>query len=442
MRPSRNLLILLLVWVLLGLLGTIARLTDWPMALELNFIFWGYLALLVVVMLIDTLANRSTPRLIVTRRLDPHLALSVRQSVYIKVINQSSQRQNLWITDSPPSQLQLEGLPVKTSINPGEYTEIRYRITPLQRGPAEFGQVCCRVLSPWKLWEKKFYFCEAEQTKIYPNYKPLFQSSFVNSENLYSDWGIRLRQRRGEGTDFHQLRDFRIGDSLRQIDWRATARFNRPISREYQEERDQQVVFLLDCGRRMRAKDGDISHFDHALNALLLSSFIALRQGDSVGLLSFAGQSRWVSPIKGRSQISHLLDQIYDLDSTLETTDYLEVAQQVISRQPKRSLIILISSIEPTDRNDLTQAARLLSQHHVVLIASMRQQALTDAQHIEIESLENALKYCGASQQMQKQSALHSELRSHNIIVTDTQPSYMHTALINEYMALKRSGVF
>ena len=61
MRPSRNLLILLLVWVLLGLLGTIARLTDWPMALELNFIFWGYLALLVVVMLIDTLANRSTP---------------------------------------------------------------------------------------------------------------------------------------------------------------------------------------------------------------------------------------------------------------------------------------------------------------------------------------------------------------------------------------------
>lgn len=442
MRPSRNLLILLLVWVFLGLIGTIARLTDWPTALQLNFMFWGYLALLVVVTLIDALANRSIPRLIITRRLDPYLALGVRQSVYIKVINQSDRQQNLWVTDSPPSQLQIEGLPAKASIKPGEFAEIRYRIIPLRRGLAEFDQVCCRVLSSWKLWEKKFYFCEAEQAKIYPNYKPLFQSSFVNSENLYSDWGIRLRQRRGEGTDFHQLRDFRIGDSLRQIDWRATARFNRPISREYQEERDQQVVFLLDCGRRMRAKDGDISHFDHALNALLLSSFIALRQGDSVGLLSFAGQSRWVSPIKGRSQISHLLDQIYDLDSTLETTDYLEVAQQVISRQPKRSLIILISSIEPTDRDDLTQAARLLSQHHLVLIASMRQQVLTDAQHIEIESLEDALKYCGASQQMQKQSALHSELRSNNIIVTDTQPSHMHTALINEYMALKRSGIF
>ncbi len=442
MRPSRNLLLLLLIWILLGLLATVARLTDWPLALQTSFIFWGYLIFLFTAVLIDGFAGSSAPRLQVTRRLDHHLALNVRQLVHIRIINQTDRLQKLWITDSPPAQLQLEGLPLKTGIKPGEYAEVDYRITPLRRGLAEFGQVCCRIPSPWKLWEKKFYFCDTEQAKIYPNYKPLFQSSFVNSENLYSDWGIRLRQRRGEGTDFHQLRDFRLGDSLRQIDWRATARFNRPISQEYQEERDQQVVFLLDCGRRMRAKDGDISHFDHALNALLLSSFIALRQGDSVGLLSFAGQPRWVAPIKGRSQISHLLEQIYDLESTLDTTDYLDAARHLITRHPKRSLIIIISSIEPEDRDDLVQAARLLSRHHLVLIASMRQQVLTDAQHIAVESLDDALKYCGASQQMQKQSALHSELRSDNVIVTDTRPSLMHTRLINEYMALKRSGAF
>ncbi len=72
----------------------------------------------------------------------------------------------------------------------------------------------------------------------------------------------------------------------------------------------------------------------------------------------------------------------------------------------------------------------------------MRQQVLTDAQHSEIESLDDALKYCGASAHLQKQQALHTELRSRNIIVTDTRPSLMHTALVSEYMALKRSGVF
>ena len=252
---------------------------------------------------------------------------------------------------------------------------------------------------------------------------------------------MQLRQRRGEGTDFHQLRDFRVGDSLRQIDWRATARFHKPISREYQEERDQQVVFLLDCGRRMRARDGELSHFDHALNALLISAFVALRQGDSVGLLSFAGTSRWVAPLKGRFQISRLLDQIYDLDSSSATSDFLEVAQQLMTRQTRRSLIVLISSLEPQDSDDLAQAARLLSRHHLVMVASMRQQVLTDTLASDVVSIDDALKYCGVSDHLQQQATMYAQLRSDNVIVADTAPAYMHATLINEYMALKRAGV-
>jgi uncharacterized protein (DUF58 family) len=443
MKPSARLLLLLSVWVVLGLLTAVAGIVEWHKTIELKFVFWAYAVVLGLIALLDYLITQYTrPDLKVTRNLDPHLALGVRQKVSIKVSNQSSRPYQLWLTDSPSAQLQIHGLPVEAQIEPGKHAVVQYRVIPLQRGLAEFGQVCCRIMSSLKLWEKNTYYCDPEQTKIYPNYKPLFQSSFINSELLYSDWGVQLSQRRGEGTDFRQLRDFRVGDSLRQIDWRATARFNRPISREYQEERDQQVIFLLDCGRRMRAKDGDISHFDHALNALLLSAFIALRQGDKVGLLSFAGQSRWVPPLKGQHQISHLLDQIYDLDSSLDTSDFLEVAQQLMTRQAKRSLIILISSIEPEDRDDLSKAAKMLSQHHLVLVACMRQQALSEAQHSNIESIEDALSYCGASQQMQKQASMLATLRSDNVIVADTQPSYMHSALISEYMALKRGGAF
>ena len=360
MKPSRLLVQLLLLWLLLGLLAAVATIFEWPRAYEIKLVFWCWFALVALLALLDGFALRR-PRLEATRSLEPHLALGVRQRVGIKIINHEPHRLQLWLTDFPPAQLHLEGLPVKLEIDPGAFARVRYSITPRQRGLAEFGQLCCRVTSGWGLWEKNFYFGEAQQSKIYPNYKPLFRSSFIGSDQLYTDLGLQIRQRRGEGTDFHQLRDFRVGDSLRQIDWRATARFNKPISREYQEERDQQVVFLLDCGRRMRARDGEISHFDHALNALLISAFVALRQGDSVGLLSFAGQSRWVAPIKGRFQISHLLDQIYDLDSSAATSDYLDVARQLMTRQSRRSLIILISSLEPQDSDDLVNAARLLS---------------------------------------------------------------------------------
>jgi uncharacterized protein (DUF58 family) len=427
--------------LLLGLLAAAATVFEWPRTYEVKLLFWCWFALVALLAILDGYALRR-PRLEATRSLEQHLALGVRQRVGIKVSNHEPHRLQLWLTDFPPAHLHLEGLPIKLELDPGAFAEVRYAITPRRRGLAEFEQICCRVRSGWGLWEKNYYFGEAGRSKIYPNYKPLFRSSFVGSDQLYTDLGLQLRQRRGEGTDFHQLRDFRVGDSLRQIDWRATARFNKPISREYQEERDQQVVFLLDCGRRMRAKDGEISHFDHALNALLISAFVALRQGDSVGLLSFAGQSRWVAPIKGRFQISHLLDQVYDLDSSAAASDYLEVARQLMTRQSRRSLIILISSLEPQDRDDMVNAARLLAQHHLVMVASMRQQVLTDTLAAEVVSMDDALKYCGVSHHLQEQAAMYTQLRSDNIIVADTAPAHMHSTLINEYMALKRSGIF
>ncbi len=441
MRPSRRLLNLLLAWLMLGLLTAAATIFEWAPAFELRVLFWGLAAIMLLLVLLDWASLRRPP-LRVERELDPHLALGVRQRVGLEVVNEGDTRVRLALTDFAPPQIQMDGMPLPLAIDPGERAEVRYAIHPLRRGLAEWGRVGCRVVSNWGLWEKNYYYGDPQQAKVYPNYKPLFRSSFVGSEQLYVDLGMQLRQRRGEGTDFHQLRDFRIGDSLRQIDWRATARFHKPISREYQEERDQQVVFVLDCGRRMRAKDGEISHFDHALNALLISAFVALRQGDSVGLMSFAGQSRWVPPIKGRFQISHLLDQIYDLHSSPSTSDYLEVAQQLLARQPRRSLIVFISSLEPQDRDDLTQAARLLSQRHLVMIASMRQQALTDTLASEVVSIDDALSYCGVTHHLQQQAAMFAELRSNNVIVADTPPAYMHSTLISEYMALKRGGIF
>jgi uncharacterized protein (DUF58 family) len=442
MRPTFKLIKLALLWLAIGLFSVLANIFQWPFAAELNLLFWGALMLVIIISLLDYLSVRTPPRLMVERKLAPHLALGVKQAVEIRLNNQSNESVQFSVTDTPPQQLTIQGLPLDLNIKAGEFAEVRYFVTAIRRGPALFGKVCCRVVSRMKLWEKNYYFAEAQQSKVYPNYKPLFRSSVINSEQFYSNLGIHIHQRRGEGTDFRQLRDFREGDALRQIDWRASARFNRPISREYQEEKDQQVIFMLDCGRRMRASEGDISHFDHALNAVLLSAFIALRQGDGVGLLSFAGESRWLPPVKGRSQITQLLEQIYDLDSSIETSDFIDVSQQLISRYSKRSLVILISSLEPEDKDDLTQAVHLLSRHHLVIVASMSQGAIRDAQDMEVVSLGDALRYCGAVNHQQKQAAMLTGLRSDNVIVVDTAPSTMHAALVSEYLALKRSGIF
>ena len=148
MRPSRTLLLLLLVWVILGLTTALANIFSWQAAIQINLAFWTYCVVLALVSLADYLLARQSPKLKVTRTLDPHLALGVRQRVLVKVSNESTSRQQLWLTDSPSAQLHMSGLPVKAQIAPGEHFVVRYYVTPLQRGLAEFAQVCCRILFP------------------------------------------------------------------------------------------------------------------------------------------------------------------------------------------------------------------------------------------------------------------------------------------------------
>lgn len=442
MRPSKFLLKVLFFWLLLGVVVALLQFNKNQFFIFSEMLFWGYFCVLLSLLLLDYLSIKKPPKLIVTRDIPSSMALGVKQTIIIKLINQSHHTHKITLTDMPSAHAKIENLPQSFSIRPEQFVELQYDIIPMQRGLLEFLQVCCQIKSRWQLWEKNFNYGELESVKIYPNYKPLFASSFVNSEHLFYDMGIKVGQQRGEGTDFHQLREFRKSDSLRQIDWRATARFHKPISREYQQEQDQQVIFMLDCGRRMRAKDEEISHFDHSLNAMLISAFIALRQGDGVGLMTFAAKPLWLSAQKGMQQIGRLLDQVYDVHSTTSISDFIEASQQLLKRQTKRSLIIILSSLEPEDKEELQKAVALLSPYHIVIVASMKPQSIENALLSEITTIESALSYLGASSYDIKRATVLSQLRSEHVFVIDTKPSQLHVSLISEYLALKRSGLF
>lgn len=166
------------------------------------------------------------------------------------------------------------------------------------------------------------------------------------------------QRRRGDGQTFLQLREYRIGDSLRQIDWKATARMRKPIARDYQDERNQTVLFLLDCSRRMRAQDDDLSHFDHALNAMILLAYVALRQGDAVGVQSFGGEQRQLAPRSGPGRLTALINAVYDLQPTIDPPDYAEAAQLILKRQRKRALIVLLTNLRDEDQAELRQQLR------------------------------------------------------------------------------------
>ena len=214
----------------------------------------------------------------------------------------------------------------------------------------------------------------------------------------------------------------------------------KPIAREYQDERDQDVIFLLDCGRRMHAKDGVLNHFDHVLNAFLLTSHVALRQGDAVGLMTFAGAERWISPIKGQHSINTLLNQVYDLHSSTETSDFSQAAQRLLNQHRKRSLVVLITNLHDEDTDDLKPAIQLISKQHLVIVANLREQFLDNIIQQPVHNFDTALSFAAANEFIYRRHRLLETLRKQGVFVADSLPHLLHIDLINEYLALKRRG--
>jgi uncharacterized protein (DUF58 family) len=344
------------------------------------------------------------------------------------------------VFDHHPAACAVEAMPRRVSVAGQGWVELTYRLRAEARGDLSFDRASIRVDSPLALWQRQLRAAEPAVLRVYPNFAALSRYALFATDNRLSQMGVLQRRRRGEGLDFDQLREYQEGDAQRKVDWKASQRFQRLISREYQDERDQQVVFLVDCGRRMRAKDGDYSHFDHALDATLLLAYVGLRQGDAVGLMTMSGENLWLAPHKSQAMIQRILNAVYGLQPTLLTTDYQQAALQLTARLRKRALVVIISNLRDEDDHALQPALRLLQKRHLVLFASLREQALDKAIAAPVNTYEDALTQAAAVDYRRSRDAAFSRLKMGDVVCLDVPPERLALALVNQYLDVKRSG--
>nr|WP_286208466.1 DUF58 domain-containing protein [Pseudomonas koreensis] len=436
---------MLLIWlaVLLAigtLLGTVQAL-DVPTPASLSAISWGLLLALLVLALLDAIRLQRLPSPRVHRQMPGSLALGRWSEVRLQVSHDFREPITLAMFDHVPQGLTFDNLPLSVALEPGQFSEVGYRLRPLSRGHFSFAQCEINLPSPLGLWSGKRLLDVPAQIRVYPDFARLYGGELLAVDNWLSQLGVRQRQRRGQGQEFHQLREFREGDSLRQIDWKATARQRTPIAREYEDERDQQIIFMLDCGRRMRSQDGELSHFDHALNACLLLSYVALRQGDAVGLSTFADdQPRYLAPVKGSGQLNVLLNTVYDLASSQRPADYQAAIRQLLTRQKRRALVILMTNLQDEDHGELTNAVQYLSRQHQVLVVSLREETLDQMRQDSVQTLPEALAYCGAVDYLNARAELNERLIAHGTPVLDVPTSKLNTELVSMYLSWKKAG--
>jgi uncharacterized protein (DUF58 family) len=441
-KPSRLLLIWLAILLAIGIVLGALRTLELAVPSSLLSINWGLLLALLALAVLDGIRLKRLPSPRLQRQMPGSLALGRWGEVRLEIEHDFEQPLTVQIFDHVPEGLSFENLPLSVELQPGQHSQIGYRLRPLKRGHFTFEQCEISLPSPLGLWSGKRLINVVDNTRVYPDFARLYGGQLLAVDNWLSQLGVRQRQRRGLGLEFHQLREFREGDSLRQIDWKATARQRTPIAREYQDERDQQIIFMLDCGRRMRSQDGELAHFDHALNACLLLSYVALRQGDAVGLCTFAGdQQRYLAPVKGSGQLNVLLNTVYDLDSSQRPADYQAAASQLLARQKRRALVVLVTNLRDEDDEELLSAVKRMGKQHRVLVASLREEMLDTVRQTPVQTLDEALAYCGTVDYLNARSELHERLSAHGVPVLDARPSELGAELVTQYLSRKRAGV-
>ena len=388
-----------------------------------------------------------TPVPDVARRVPEALALGVEREVRLE-LEPGARAVRVDVHDLHPGGWSASGLPRRLSLAPGMVSAVGYRLRPDARGDFNFDGVHLLLHSPLRLWRRRCLAGAAQRVRVFPDFAPLSKLALVSAERASRMMGAHIRRRRGEGTDFHQMREYRVGDSLRQIDWKATSRARKLISREYQDEQNQQLVVVLDTGRRMLAREpaaggiGDgLSHFDHALDASLLVAWLALRRGDAVGLLATGGERRWVPPRRGMAAIDELLRASYDLQPEPVATDYLAAATELAMRQRRRGLLMLVTNLRDEDLEDVLAAVRMLGRRHLVVVASLRERVLDEVLDQDVPDLAAAVRAGATARYLAERAAAHDALRRHRVTVLDVTAAQLPGALVERYLAIKREGL-
>lgn len=376
------------------------------------------------------------------RRIPGSMSLMTWTDIQLTIRNNRSRGSLLLQAfDHHPPSFESDDLPLTLRVKAGRFVDAGYRVRPLERGSVQFPGCDLRIASPLRLWWRRRFVDAPSQVRVYPNYSAISKLLAYEVDNRLQLSGVRLSRRRGEGIEFHQLREYREGDSMRAIDWKATARMSRLISREYQDERDQQIVFILDTGRRMLAKDGALSHFDHTLNAMLLLSFVALRQGDAAGILTAGSERTWFAPRKGADTINGLLNHVYDIQPEPVEIDYIAAATDLAVRQRRRSLVVFLTNVREEDSQELQIATDLLQRRHLVILASLRERVLDESIDREISSFDDALLFASTNRYLDSRRESHRLLEAKGVYVEDCLSDDLPAAITNRYLAIKRAGV-
>ncbi len=269
--------------------------------------------------------------------------------------------------------------------------------------------------------------------------KQLAEYELLARTNRLSLLGVRRTRKIGQDNEFERLRDYSRDDNPRQIDWRATARRNKLTVKDFQANQSQRIIFLIDCGRMMTNEAEGLSLLDHALNAMLMLSYIALTRGDSVGLICFSDEIHsFVPPKSGAKHMNRLLHASFDQFPRLVESRYDQAFLHLTTNCRKRSLVVLVTNvIDEVNSLQVEQYLGNIVGRHLPLGVLLRDYRLFEAADQEQPVGKELFRAAAAAEILTWRHQVITDLIHKGVLSLDVFPEQMTAPLINAYLEVK-----
>lgn len=394
---------------------------------------------LIALCIVDYRRSASLKHLDVSREVSEVLSVGTQNPVLVHVRNMTSIPVVVEILDEFPQPGTVKNEAMSLAIESRRERSGKYSFWPEQRGRAEFAAVHLSCTSRWGLWNFMERRLLSSPVRIMPDIRSVYRYELLARQNRLDEMGLKMRRLRGQGSDFSRLRDYRQGDEMRRVDWKATSRTQRLVSREYNIERNQNVLLAVDCGRSMLNESDGISYLDRVLNASIMLSYIALGQSDNVGFMAFSSAvERTVKPVRGKPGIQSVLQNSFDLQGRREASDYALAMEHLSYHFRKRSLVILMTHvIDEQHLESISDALCGIRSPHLFLCVFLKDLGLSHlASRIpetDIEGFESA----AAAELLTAVEHKTAMLNDRGVMTLSSLPNRLTADVINGYIDVK-----
>ena len=375
------------------------------------------------------------------REVSEKLALGAENEVKVRIRNGADRNVFLQFQDTPPPEMQTDLLPNPLSfkVAPKSRHAVSYHLTPNRRGEYFFGDVYLRAYGTLGLVQRTLRFPLSQRAKVYPSLHESAKFTLMARRGRLQQVGIRAARIQGAGREFESLRDYLPDDEMRRIDWKATARKGKLVSRQYEVERSQTVIIAIDIGRTMLAEIEGVQKLDFAIQAALLLAYVATLSEDQVGLLVFSNEVKtYLPPRKGRGQVYAMMEALYNVKASFDETDYRGAMSYLKARWKKRALVVCFADLwDPDSSRATVNELALLQPRHLVAAVTLLDTKIVDASNQNISSIDSAYEKSVAIQVLEERAKALAILSGRGVLVVDTPADKLSAELVNRYLEVK-----